>query len=381
MKISKIDCHVLMVPNYDPSACSSAQDDLVVEIHTDEGLIGVGETDTNPWVARECIRARGTHCMGLGLEEMLLGADPLQPEAIEPNRLVSAMSDLLTHALGGAVQLETVLGAGVWRIHADPNQLENVILNLAVNARDAMNDDGRLTIETQNAHLDERYAAEEIGLAPGQYVLIAVTDTGEGMPAEIIAKAFDPFFTTKEVGKGTGLGLSQVYGFVRQSGGHVKIYSELGVGTSVKIYLPRYTGGDLGAAEREQATGLPRGDAHDLVLVVEDEPAMRAFSAEALRDLGYRVLEAGGAEEALALIAAYPDITLLFSDVVMPGVNGAKLAAAAQAQRPDLKVLFTTGYTRNAVVHNGVLDPGVHLIGKPFTVEALATKLREVLDG
>jgi PAS domain S-box-containing protein len=304
---------------------------------------------------------------------------PLQPEAIEPNRLVSNMSDLLTHSLGGAVQLETVLGAGVWRTFADPNQLENVILNLAVNARDAMSDAGRLTIETQNAHIDERYAAEQIGVIPGQYVLIAVTDTGEGMSEDVIAKAFEPFFTTKEVGKGTGLGLSQVYGFVRQSGGHVKIYSEIGVGTSVKIYLPRYTGDDAGL-DRERVLGLPRGDVSDLVLVVEDEAAMRQFSVDALRDLGYRVIDAPGADQALELIGQHPDIKLLFTDVVMPGMNGARLSAAALQLRPDLKVLYTTGYTRNAVVHNGVLDPGVQLIGKPFTVEALASKLREVLD-
>ncbi len=305
---------------------------------------------------------------------------PLQPEAIDPNRLVANMSDLLTHALGGAVQLETVLGAGMWRTFADPNQLENVILNLAVNARDAMRESGRLTIETQNAHIDERYAAEHVGLIPGQYVLIAVTDTGEGMSEDVIAKAFEPFFTTKEVGKGTGLGLSQVYGFVRQSGGHVKIYSELGVGTSVKIYLPRFTGADDAGVERERAAGLLRGDLGDLVLVVEDEEAMRQFSVDALRDLGYRVIEAPGAHQALALIGEHPDIKLLFTDVVMPGMNGARLSAAALDLRPDLKVLFTTGYTRNAVVHNGVLDSGVQLIGKPFTVEALASKLREVLD-
>jgi CheY-like chemotaxis protein len=211
-------------------------------------------------------------------------------------------------------------------------------------------------------------------------VLICVTDTGDGMSEEIVAKAFEPFFTTKEVGKGTGLGLSQVYGFVRQSGGHVNIYSEVGVGTSVKIYLPRFIGGDDAGAERDKSVRLLRGDVSDLVLVVEDEEAMRQFSVDALRDLGYRVVEAPGAERALELLATQSDIKLLFTDVVMPGMNGARLSAAALELRPDLKVLYTTGYTRNAVVHNGVLDPGVQLIGKPFTVEALASKLREVLD-
>jgi PAS domain S-box-containing protein len=305
---------------------------------------------------------------------------PLQPEPIEPNRLVSSMSEMLAHALGGAVVLQTVLSAGVWRIHVDPNQLENVILNLAVNARDAMDDSGRLTIETQNAHIDDRYAANHLGLTAGQYVLIAVTDTGAGMPESVIARAFDPFFTTKEVGKGTGLGLSQVYGFVKQSGGHVKIYSEVGQGTSVKIYLPRYAGAEPVASERDQASVLLTGDATDVVLVVEDDDAMREFSVAALGELGYRVHEAASAAHALRLLEAHPEIKLLFTDVVMPGVNGAKLAAEALQQRPDLKVLYTTGYTRNAVVHNGVLDAGVDLIGKPFTVEALAMKVREVLD-
>jgi CheY-like chemotaxis protein len=305
---------------------------------------------------------------------------PLQPESVEPNHLVKGMSELLTHALGGAIRLETVLGAGLWRISADPNQLENVILNLAVNGRDAMPDGGRLTIETQNTDIDDRYVADHPGLAAGQYVLIAVTDTGGGMGSEVIAKAFDPFFTTKEVGRGTGLGLSQVYGFVKQSGGHVKIYSEPGQGTTVKIYLPRHTGEASTAEERGAREPLAMGDESDLILVVEDDPAMRRFSTDALRELGYPVLEAADAETALGLIKTRPDIAMMFTDVVMPGMNGAKLNEAALRIRPDLKVLFTTGYTRNAVVHNGVLDLGVELIGKPFTIEALAAKIRSVLD-
>ena len=305
---------------------------------------------------------------------------PLKPEPIEPNQLVRDMSELLAHALGGAVTLETVLGAGVWRIHADPNQLENVILNLAVNARDAMDETGRLTIETQNADIDDRYAAANAGANPGQYVLIALSDTGSGMSEEIIAKAFDPFFTTKEVGKGTGLGLSQVYGFVRQSGGHVKIYSEVGQGTSVKIYMPRFNGANAALAEVETPYALMTADDGDLILVVEDDPAMRQVTVDSLLELGYRVLEAAGPDQAFRLLDANPDIKLLFTDVVMPVMNGARLAAEALRRRPDLRILYTTGYTRNAVVHNGVLDPGVHLIGKPFTVESLAVKLREVLD-
>jgi signal transduction histidine kinase len=305
---------------------------------------------------------------------------PLKPEATDLNKLVSGMSDLLRHSLGTAIRLETALAGGLWRTHVDPNQLENVILNLAVNARDAMPDGGRLTIETQNAHLDTRYAASHTGVPEGQYVLVAVTDTGVGMPPDVIAKAFDPFFTTKEVGKGTGLGLSQVYGFVKQSGGHVKIYSEPGQGTTVKVYLPRLTAHETTIEAPLERPAVPLGDHREVVLVVEDEPGVRQFSVDALRELGYRVLEADGAPTALRLLDGHPEIALIFTDVVMPDVNGRKLAEEAHRRRPDLKVLYTTGYTRNAVVHNGVLDPGVQMIGKPFTIEELASKVREVLD-
>ncbi|QRF61748.1 hybrid sensor histidine kinase/response regulator [Variovorax paradoxus] len=305
---------------------------------------------------------------------------PLRPESLDANRLVAGMSDLLRRSLSGAIQLETVLAGGLWRTHADPNQLENVILNLAVNGRDAMPDGGRLTIETANTHLDERYAVEHLGLSAGQYVMIAVSDTGAGMAAEVVAKAFDPFFTTKEVGRGTGLGLSQVYGFVKQSGGHVKIYSEVGEGTAVKVYLPRLLGAPAEDEKAEAAPDTPLGGTEELILVVEDEPAVRQLTVAALTELGYRVLQADGAVAALKLIDAHPEIQLLFTDVVMPETNGRKLADEALRRRPELKVLFTTGYTRNAVVHNGVLDAGVHLIGKPFTIEELAVRVREVLD-
>jgi PAS domain S-box-containing protein len=305
---------------------------------------------------------------------------PLRPEPIDPGKLVTGMSDLIRGSIGSDIRFETVLAGGGWRAHADPNQLENVLLNLAVNARDAMPDGGRLTIETQNAHLDDRYAAAHPGVPPGQYVLIAVTDTGSGMPDHVIAKAFDPFYTTKSVGKGTGLGLSQVYGFVKQSGGHVKIYSEAGQGTTVKVYLPRLLGAERERAVELASPDLPLGERAEVVLVVEDEPAVRQFSTDALTELGYRVLVADGAAAALRLLDAHPEIALMFTDIVMPDVNGAKLADEARRRRPDLKVLFTTGYTRNAVVHNGVLDPGVELLGKPFTVEELAVKVRAMLD-
>jgi PAS domain S-box-containing protein len=305
---------------------------------------------------------------------------PLRPESIDSNRLVAGMSDLLRHSLGGAVALETALTRGLWRIHADPNQLENVILNLAVNARDAMPDGGTLTIATQNARLGGMDVADEPDVARGEYVLIAVSDTGEGMSPDVIAKAFDPFFTTKEVGKGTGLGLSQVYGFVRQSGGHVKICSELGQGTTVNIYLPRMLEEGASADEAHEAGDMPLGEQSEVVLVVEDERAVRQFSVAALGELGYQVLEAESAATALRILDTHPEIALLFTDVVMPEVNGRKLADEALRRRPDLKVLFTTGYTRDAVVHNGVLDAGVALIGKPYSIEQLAAKVRDVLD-
>jgi CheY-like chemotaxis protein len=309
---------------------------------------------------------------------------PLRPEPVEANRLVAGMSDLLRRTLGERVVVETVLAGGLWRTHADRNQLENALLNLAVNARDALPaEGGRLTIETANAHLDDRYAARHVGVPPGQYVLLAVTDTGSGMPAEVQARAFEPFFTTKEVGKGTGLGLSQVYGFVRQSGGHVKIYSEAGQGTTVRLYLPRFTGrGDGGAADgtaEAVADPAPAAERASTVLVVEDEEMMRRASADALAELGYRVLEADGSAAALRLLDAHPEVDLLFTDVVMPGVNGRKLADEALRRRPGLPVLFTTGYTRNAVVHNGALDPGVEMLAKPFTLQELGLKVRTLL--
>jgi signal transduction histidine kinase len=305
---------------------------------------------------------------------------PLAPQPVDANKLVAGMSDLLHRSLGEMVQIEAVLAAGLWRTHADPNQLESAVLNLAVNARDAMPDGGKLTIETANAYLDEEYTGQHAGVSAGQYVLLAVTDTGTGMSAEVQEKAFDPFFTTKASGIGTGLGLSQVYGFVKQSGGHVKIYSEAGQGTTIKIYLPRYLGADLAAGETAERGALPEGDGAT-VLVVEDEAGVRRYSADALRELGYRVLEADNPGAALKLIETDTDITLLFTDVVMPDMNGRRLSDAAIAKRPDLKVLFTTGYTRNAIVHNGMLDPGVNLLPKPFTLDQLARKIADVLKG
>ncbi len=302
----------------------------------------------------------------------------LQPETVDANKLAAGMSELLRRTLGESIRVETVLAGGLWTTEIDPAQLESAIVNLAVNARDAMPDGGRLTIETANASLDDAYSALHSGVPAGQYVLVAVSDTGHGMSREIAARVLDPFFTTKPVGKGTGLGLSMVHGFVKQSGGHLKIYTEEGRGTTVKLYLPRRTGGQ--AAEPAPPRPAPRPGAGETILVVEDEERVRRFSVEALRELGYVVVEADGAAAALALLDTTPEAKLLFTDIVMPGLDGRKLADEAAQRRPDLKVLFTTGFTRNAVVHNGVLDAGVQLINKPFTIDELAAKIRAALD-
>jgi signal transduction histidine kinase/CheY-like chemotaxis protein len=320
-----------------------------------------------------------------GLTRQLLAfarRQPLEPTRIDVNRLVGGMSELLRRTLGEAISVETVQAGGLWPIFADANQLESALVNLAVNARDAMEDGGKLTIETANAYLDENYVRSLEDVPAGQYVLIAVTDTGSGMTKEVLSSAFEPFFTTKDVGHGTGLGLSQVYGFVKQSGGHIKIYSELGEGTTVKLYLPRWVTeeGEIQPDAGEQ--GLPKAARSEVVLVVEDEEGVRAFTVEMLRELGYGVLEAANGHTALRLIAASPAIQLLFTDVGLPGgMNGRQLADEAMKLRPDLKVLFTSGYTRNAIVHGGRLDAGVALIGKPFTYAALAEKISQVLNG
>lgn len=300
----------------------------------------------------------------------------LRPEPIDVNKLVSGVSELLRRTIGENIRIETVLGGGTWRTSVDPHQLENALLNLGVNSRDAMPDGGRLTIETTNGRLERQYA-QDAGVSPGEYVMVAVTDTGSGMKPEVVAKAFDPFFTTKGVGKGTGLGLSQVYGFVRQSGGHVKIYSEIGQGTSIKIYLPRYVGELARPAVVTPEAVIPETDG-TYVLVVEDEESVRSFAVAALKEIGYRVVSAPDAAAGIEELKQHPEIAVLFTDVVMPGANGRQLADEALRLRPDLKVLFTTGYTKTAVVHNGVLDAGVHLLSKPFTIEQLSRAMRKV---
>ena len=303
---------------------------------------------------------------------------PLNPTAIDVNRLLNGLADFLRRALGEDVSLEIVGAGGVWPVEADPAELEAAILNLAVNARDAMPDGGKLTIETANAYLDDGYCRQYPDVRPGQYVQISVTDSGAGMTNAIIERAFEPFFTTKQAGQGTGLGLSQVYGFVKQSGGHVKIYSEVGEGTTIKMYLPRFAGQASPSAKPKSEPR--RGRAGECILVVEDDAEVRAYVVETLRGLGYDVLDAAGAEEALALMERHRTISLLLTDVVMPGQNGRKLAEAARARQASLKVLYMTGYSRNAIVHQGRLDPGVELLQKPVTSEQLATTVRKILD-
>lgn len=306
---------------------------------------------------------------------------PLAPKPTDADRLVAGMSDLLGRSLGETVSLEIVTSPGLWRIEADQNQLENAILNLALNARDAMPQGGTLTIETANARLGDEYSAQHAEVAPGQYVVIAVTDTGEGMTRETLARVFEPFFTTKEVGRGTGLGLSQVYGFTKQSGGHVKIYSEENQGTTVKIYLPRLVSDGEVEPAAEQVTDLETSPRRETILAVEDDDDVRAYTVECLRELGYRVLEAHDGPSALALMERQgTSVDLLFTDVVMPGMSGRELADELRRRQPDLRVLYTSGYTRNAITHGGRLDEGVEMIAKPFTYQALAMKLRDMLE-
>ncbi|WP_296819454.1 PAS domain-containing hybrid sensor histidine kinase/response regulator [Brevundimonas sp.] len=308
---------------------------------------------------------------------------PLDPKPIDTGKLVTSLADLLQRTLGETVSLETVSGAGLWLTLADPDELENALVNLAINARDAMQGQGggRLTIETSNAFLDHDYV-ESITepVSAGQYVLIAVSDTGCGVPEDVLAQVFEPFFTTKAVGKGTGLGLSQVYGFVRQSSGHVKIYSEPGVGTTVNIYLPRLSGAEAADVPERGSDATVVHGGTETILVVEDHEELRAFSVATLAELGYRVLSAGSGSEAIELLRR-EQIDLLFTDVVLPeGMNGRRVADAAINLQPHLKVLFTTGYTANAIVHNGRLDAGVELLSKPFAASALGARVRQILD-
>jgi PAS domain S-box-containing protein len=302
---------------------------------------------------------------------------PLAPKVVNLGRLIRGIDDMLRRALGEGIEIETIIAGGLWNTFVDVAQVENAILNLAINARDAMDSQGRLTIEAGNAALDEVYTARHDEVQPGQYVMVAVSDNGAGMTAEVLERAFEPFFTTKPEGQGTGLGLSMVYGFVKQSGGHVKIYSEPGQGTTVRLYLPRSR--EEEEVETESDSGPATGGT-ETVLMVEDDEDVRGTVIDMLTDLGYRVLKAKDAQSALAIVESGIPIDMLFTDVVMPGqLRSPELARKARERLPNLAVLFTSGYTEDAIVHGGRLDEGVDLLSKPYTREALARKLRHVL--
>ena len=336
--------------------------------------------DTDPRIERNVSNAIQGAQRATTLIKRLLAfsrQQPLSPAPIDVNQLMSGLSEFLGRALGEEIELEVVRGAGLWPVEVDPAELESAILNLAVNARDAMPDGGKLTIEANNSFLDEAYCRDHGEAEVGQYVMISISDTGAGMSNEVKVRAFEPFFTTKQSGQGTGLGLSQVYGFVKQSGGHINIYSEPGEGTTVKVYLKRYYGGVI---KGETAPRARHSEGGECILVVEDDNDVRAYIAETLISFGYSVLEADRGEKALRLIDDHPEIGLLLTDVVMPGMNGRKLADAARSIRADLKILYMTGYSRNAIVHQGRLDPGVDLIQKPVAAELLAASVRRVFD-
>ena len=303
---------------------------------------------------------------------------PLQPLEVDVNSLVLEAAKLLHPTLGEHIEITPLLADDAWTALVDPNQLTTAVLNLALNARDAMPGGGQLALETSNIYLDENYASMHNEVAPGNYVMVAVSDTGAGIPAKLLERVFDPFFTTKEVGKGTGLGLSMVFGFVKQSGGHIKIYSEEGHGTSVKMYLPRATGLNQTAAEALISATAEGG--HEVVLIVEDDSLVRRYVTTQIDSLGYTTLEAANAAEALHIIDTSGNIDLLFTDVIMPGfMNGRQLVDEALKRRPGLKTLFTSGYTENAIVHHGRLDSGVLLLAKPYRKSELARMLRTAL--
>jgi signal transduction histidine kinase/CheY-like chemotaxis protein len=349
----------------------------IISANLDLASGGAGEA--SPAVRRRLQNAIGAVSRGARLTTQLLAfarRQALDPRSIDPGRIIRNMTDLLRRTLGEQIEVETVIGGGLWNTLADPTQVENTILNLAINARDAMPEGGKLTLEVANAHLDDAYAALNNEVTPGQYVMLAVSDTGTGMRPEILARVFEPFFTTKPEGKGTGLGLAQAYGFAKQSGGHIKIYSEHGHGTTVKLYLPRTR---RETDRTEEAGGLPVQGGNERILVVEDDEGVRAAAIDMLTELGYQVSKAGDAESALAMLdEARPD--LIFTDVVMPGpLPVREFTRRAQQRFPGVRILYTSGYTQNAIVHNGKLDEDAFLISKPYRKDELARKLRAVL--
>ena len=342
-----------------------------------ERRLARGDTD----VASLIVAAREGADRAVALTQRLLAfsrQQALSPRPLDANTLIADMSDLLRRTLGEAVRLETRLAPDLWRIHADANQLENAIVNLAINSRDAMPNGGHLTIETANVHLDER-AAAEIEATAGEHVLVAVTDTGIGMSTEVASRVFEPFFTTKGPGKGTGLGLSQVFGFVKQSGGHVAISSTPGKGTCVKVLMPRFHGALSQEGPTVASDILPAGRS-EVILLVEDDVQVRQLSEAMLRDLGYVVLSAANGVDALALLGTRSDVRLMFTDVVLPGINGWQLAEEAQRRQSNLKVIYITGYKRDAIEGEGFFDQNALLLSKPIILERLAETMRAALD-
>jgi CheY-like chemotaxis protein len=302
----------------------------------------------------------------------------LSPASVDVNQLISGMNQLLHRALTESIEIALYPGNSLWPALVDPAQLENALLNLSLNARDAMPQGGRLTIETENVELDEEFCARHSDVRPGRYVLVAVTDTGSGIAPEHMSRLFEPFFTTKAKGKGTGLGLPMVYGFIKQSGGHIGIYSEVGHGTAVRMYLPRTPDDTPTVSLPVLDDSVPRGT--EVVLLVEDDRLVRHYVAEQLESLGYRVLLAENGAAALPMVQQGDAIDLLLTDVIMPGMSGRELADAARVLRPGLKVLYCSGYSEDAIIHQGRLDPGVQLLAKPFRRGELARRVREVLD-
>ena len=331
-----------------------------------DGLIDLGVTSAN--------RAAGlTHRLLAFSRRQSLDSKP-----VEMNNLVRSMGELLQRSINESIQLNMQLHDPLWVAEADPNQLESALLNLALNARDAMPDGGRLVVETRNRHLDNVFTAAYGTLTPGDYVELNVSDTGCGMPENVISRAFDPFFTTKPVGQGTGLGLSMIYGFAQQSRGHVTIQSAVGNGTTVNLYLPRFRG-DLTQSQPTQVPHAPEAKAGETVLIVEDDPAVRVLVSAVLSELGYAFVEAGDADSAVPILDSEQRIDLLISDVGLPGMNGRQLAEIGRQYRPELKVLFITGYAEHAAVRGGFLDPGMQMITKPFTFDLLTAKVREMI--
>ena len=333
-------------------------------------------------LGRYIIAAQGAASRAAAITHRLLAfsrQQTLDPKTTEVNRLIANMAELIRRTVGPAITVETVLAGGLWPVLCDPNQLENALLNFCINARDAMPEGGRLTVETANSWLDDQTARER-DCAPGQYVALCVTDTGTGMTPEVIARAFDPFFTTKPIGTGTGLGLSMIYGFARQSGGMVRAYSEMGEGTTMRLYLPRHHGAaDQGDPPRLEPAGQAKAEAGETVLVVDDEPTVRMLVTEVLEDLGYGAIESSDGAAALQILDSDIRLDLLITDVGLPGgMNGRQLADAGRAVRPDLKVLFITGYAENAVISHGHLKPGMRILTKPFSVQALVTHIRDI---